>query len=122
MRKIFTILLVLVIGLSNDIYAQSKQNKELATVMGIIKEDSQDHIFTSFSNVRLIAGKDTLKKVATQNKFVFEDIVPGVRGATAGGFYTVAVYDEHCANPELLQAICDRYIYSFSELLSDDIF
>ena len=77
MRKIFTILLVLVIGLSNDIYAQSKQNKELATVMGFIKEDSQDHIFTSFSNVRLIAGKDTLKKVATQNKFVFEDIVPG---------------------------------------------
>ena len=53
---------------------------------------------------------------------VFEDIVPGVRGASAGGFYTVAVYDEHCANPELLRAICDRYIYSFSELLSDDVF
>lgn len=53
---------------------------------------------------------------------VFEDIVPGVRGAAAGGFYTVAVYDEHCANPTLLRAICDRYIYSFSELLSDDIF
>lgn len=53
---------------------------------------------------------------------VFEDIVPGVRGASAGGFYTVAVYDAHCANPELLRAICDRYIYSFSELLSDDVF
>ena len=59
---------------------------------------------------------------AVEDCAVFEDIVPGVRGATAGGFYTVAVYDEHCANPELLQAICDRYIYSFSELLSDDIF
>ena len=53
---------------------------------------------------------------------VFEDIVPGVRGAAAGGFYTVAVYDEHCVNAELLRAICDRYIYSFSELLADDVF
>lgn len=53
---------------------------------------------------------------------VFEDIVPGIRGASAGGFYTVAVYDEHCSNPELLRAICDRYIYSFSELMTDDIF
>ena len=77
MRKIFSILLVLIIGLCNDVYAQSKQNKELATVMGIIKEDSQDYIYTSFSNVSLIAGKDTLRKVATDNKFMFEDIVPG---------------------------------------------
>ena len=53
---------------------------------------------------------------------VFEDIVPGVRGASAGGFYTVAVYDAHCVNPELLRAVCDRYIYSFSELLEDDVF
>ena len=53
---------------------------------------------------------------------VFEDIVPGVRGAAAGGFYTVAVYDEHCVNAELLRAICDRYIYSFSELFADDVF
>ena len=53
---------------------------------------------------------------------VFEDIVPGVRGAAAGGFYTVAVYDEYCVNPSLIQAICDRYIYSFDELLSDDVF
>lgn len=53
---------------------------------------------------------------------VFEDIVPGVRGAAAGGFYTVAVYDESCVNPDLLRAICDRYIYSFEELLSDDVF
>lgn len=59
---------------------------------------------------------------AVEDCAVFEDIVPGVRGAAAGGFYTVAVYDAHCANPELLRAICDRYIYSFSELLSDDVF
>ena len=60
--------------------------------------------------------------VAVEDCAVFEDIVPGVRGALAGGFYTVAVYDVHCVNRELLRAICDRYIYSFSELLSDDVF
>ena len=60
--------------------------------------------------------------VAVEDCAVFEDIVPGVRGALAGGFYTVAVYDDHCVNRELLRAICDRYIYSFSELLSDDVF
>lgn len=53
---------------------------------------------------------------------VFEDIVPGVRGALAGGFYTVGVYDDRCVNADLLRAICDRYIYSFSELFDDDIF
>ena len=53
---------------------------------------------------------------------VFEDIVPGVRGAAAGGFYTVAVYDEHNPNKELLCAISDRYIFSFAEIFAEDIF
>ena len=53
---------------------------------------------------------------------VFEDIVPGVRGAAAGGFYTVAVYDEHNPNKELLCAISDRYIFSFAEMFAEDIF
>ena len=53
---------------------------------------------------------------------VFEDILPGVRGALAGGFFTVGVYDAHCVNPELMRAVCDRYIYDFTELLCDDIF
>lgn len=60
--------------------------------------------------------------VPVEDCAVFEDIVPGIRGAAAGGFYTIAVFDEYCANPELLHAICDRYIYSFDELLSDDVF
>ena len=45
--------------------------------MGIINEVSQYHTRALFTNVDLIIGKDTLKKVATNNKFVFEDIVPG---------------------------------------------
>ena len=53
---------------------------------------------------------------------VFEDIVAGVTGARAGGFYTVGVHDEHNRGTEELPFLCDRYIRSFSELLEDDIF
>lgn len=54
---------------------------------------------------------------------VFEDIVPGIRGAAAGGFYTVAVYDDaQTANKDLLCAISDRSISSFAEMLADDLF
>ncbi len=53
---------------------------------------------------------------------VFEDILPGIRGAAAGSFYTVGVYDDRAAHPELIRALCDRYIYSFEELLVRDVF
>ena len=76
MRKIFAALLVLIFVSYIDALAQSKK-EGLATVMGIIKYDSQYNTTTLFANVSLIAGKDTLRKVVTNDKFVFEDIVPG---------------------------------------------
>lgn len=53
---------------------------------------------------------------------VFEDIPEGVRGARAGGFYTVGVYDAHNGCEDTLSALCDRYIHSFSELIAEDVF
>ena len=53
---------------------------------------------------------------------VFEDIPAGITGARDGGFFTVGVYDEHNRNAETLPMLCDRYIRSFEELLSEDIF
>lgn len=50
---------------------------------------------------------------------VFEDIIEGVRGAGAGGFYTVGVYDraaDYCRAQ--MEAEADSYIRDFSELLS----
>ncbi len=52
---------------------------------------------------------------------VFEDILPGIRGAIAGNFYSVGVYDPFAANPDLIRALCDRYIYSFEELTVRDV-
>ena len=49
---------------------------------------------------------------------VFEDILTAVTAAKSAGFYTVAVYDE-CSkeNAEKIKEICDKYIFSFEEML-----
>ena len=50
---------------------------------------------------------------------VFEDICIAVKGAKAGGFRTVGVYDETSArDAELIKAEADEYITGFSELCS----
>jgi HAD superfamily hydrolase (TIGR01509 family) len=49
---------------------------------------------------------------------VFEDILTAVRGAKSGGFFTVAVYDKASENDaEKIKKECDRYIFSYKELL-----
>ncbi len=52
---------------------------------------------------------------------VYEDIIQGVRGAKAGGFYTVGVYEASYRKDPVpfrqVQTESDLYIRSFSELL-----
>ena len=49
---------------------------------------------------------------------VFEDILAGVSGAKAGGFYTVAVYDEKSEkNRPSIENEADIYIENFGELI-----
>ncbi|MGN0433012.1 MAG: HAD family hydrolase [Bilifractor sp.] len=52
---------------------------------------------------------------------VFEDIAEGLKGANAGGFYTVGVYEKanYRMHPEMME-IADEFIFSFRELLPDD--
>jgi len=49
---------------------------------------------------------------------VFEDILMGIKGAKAGGFKAIAVYDKHSENEkdELIK-LADDYIYDFFEML-----
>ena len=59
-------------------YAQRKHQDKLATVMGMITEEyKENYVYVVYTNVSLIQGKDTLTKVITDGKFVFEDIKPG---------------------------------------------
>lgn len=48
---------------------------------------------------------------------VFEDILKGVKAASQGGFYVVAVEEEHAAEDrEEIRQIADKYIKDFEEM------
>lgn len=61
-------------------------------------------------------------KLAPSECAVFEDIIQGVRGAKAGGFFAVGVYEKsYRKDPvrfEQIRTESDLYIHSFAELLS----
>lgn len=49
---------------------------------------------------------------------VFEDILKGTKAASQGGFYVVAVEEEHAAeDKEEIMQIADKYIKDFEEML-----
>lgn len=54
------------------VYAQERKDK-MATVMGVIK----GVYTTSYTNICLISGKDTLARTTSQDSFVFDDVAPG---------------------------------------------
>ena len=56
--------------------------------------------------------------VPPENCAVFEDILPAVRAAKSGGFFTAAVFDEGSrGDEEALRQTADLYLNSFRELL-----
>ena len=61
-------------------------------------------------------------RVPVSECVVFEDIIQGIKGASDGGFKTVAVMckqEIHCRD-EIL-SLCDKYILSYCELLESRI-
>lgn len=56
--------------------------------------------------------------VRAEESVVFEDILLGIKGAKAGGFKTVGVYDETSErDAEEIEKEADMFIHSFNELL-----
>ena len=56
------------------------------------------------------------------NCAVFEDILPAVKAARSGGFFTAAVFDEGSrGDEEALRQTADLYLNSFQELLPSPI-
>lgn len=52
---------------------------------------------------------------------VFEDILKGVEGAKAGGFWAVGVYDSYSEyEKDAMIELADNYIYDFCELMEGD--
>ena len=60
--------------------------------------------------------------IAPRGSAVFEDILPAVKAAKSGGFFTAAVYDEGSrGDEEALRREADCYITSYEELLLSPI-
>ena len=60
--------------------------------------------------------------VPPENCAVFEDILPAVKAARAGGFFTAAVFDEGSrGDEEALRQTANIYLNSFQELLPSPI-
>ena len=60
--------------------------------------------------------------VPPENCAVFEDILPAVKAARSGGFFTAAVFDEGSRGDEAaLRQTADLYLNSFQELLPSPI-
>ena len=56
--------------------------------------------------------------VAPEDCTLYDDSVEACRGAKAAGMHAVGVYDPNFAGTEPeMQAVCDRYIRSFEELI-----
>ena len=56
--------------------------------------------------------------VAPEDCTLYDDSVEACRGAKAAGMHAVGVYDPYFAGTEPeMQAVCDRYIRSFEELI-----
>ena len=59
-----------------------------------------------------------LMGVAPEDCTLYDDSVEACRGAKAAGMHAVGVYDPYFAGTEPeMQAVCDRYIRSFEELI-----
>lgn len=60
-----------------------------------------------------------LSGVRTGDCVMFDDSLASCRGGRAAGMRVVGVYDSYFADDEpAMRTLCDRYIYSFSDLLS----
>ena len=86
----------------NGIYDLFDDHRSLSTMKN--GKDSPD-IYLSVSNRLGVAPNECM---------VFEDIYKGCKSAKSASFYVVGVND---SNNEDIKEYCDKYIYSFKELL-----
>jgi HAD superfamily hydrolase (TIGR01509 family) len=73
-----------------------------------------------FPDIYLLAARKL--GLAPEDCVVYEDILAGVRGAKAGGFFACGVYDRHSAYEwEEIRRLADRSITGWQELLGESL-
>ncbi|WMJ21930.1 HAD family phosphatase [Paludicola sp. MB14-C6] len=94
----------------------------------VLKNNGIYHLFDAFSSTEEVArGKGfpdvylhTAKKLGIEPEkcVVFEDILPGIKGAKAANMLAVGVYDKESeTDKDKIESLADYYLYQFSELM-----
>lgn len=101
---------------SSNLYELALKNNGVYDLFDAFTSASEVERGKGFPDIYILAAQ----KIGLMPKdcVVFEDIYIGILGAKAGGFYTVAVY-ENCSKKDKDAIIkeSDIYIHSFNELL-----
>lgn len=103
---------------------------DMRLVEPVLKNNNIFHYFQNITTVKEVnRGKgfpdiyDMIARkmnISTEKCIVFEDILAGIKGAKAGGYTTIGVYDVHsCENQEQLKNECNKYICDFKEMIGN---
>lgn len=113
---------------NNNIKMSIATASDLQLVIPVLKSNNIDEYFdniTTVSEVKKGKGFPDVYDLAAKRMgikstkcIVFEDIIKGIEGAKAGGYFTVCVHDDNSHETiEELNAISDMFIYDFRECI-----
>ena len=103
-------------ALSERLYRPALENNGITPYFSAYASVFEAARGKGFPDVYLLAAK-RLGVLPTECA-VFEDVLPGIRGARAAGMETIAVYDAYSAPEEsVMRQEADYYIKNFQELL-----
>lgn len=99
-----------------ELFVPALENNEILHLFDCITTLKEVKRGKGFPDIYLKAAEKI--NASPKESVVFEDIYEGIKGANDGGFYSVGVYDKNSTRDiEKIKSSCDRFIYSFSELM-----
>lgn len=103
-------------ALSNELFEPCLKNRDIGKYFKATTSIDEVSRGKGFPDIYL---KESEKLgVKPHNTVVFEDSLKGIEGAVSGGFHTIGVWDKTSDKlKEQMKSACDKYIYTFEELL-----
>lgn len=101
---------------------------DTSLIFPALKNNNAENLFDAFAMTNEVTRRKGFPDVydlardrlglKTEECVVFEDVLEAVKGAKMGNYITVGVFDDRSVDDaEKMKALCDKYIYSFEELL-----
>lgn len=101
---------------------------DTSLIFPALKNNNAENLFDTFAMTNEVTRRKGFPDVydlardrlglKTEECVVFEDVLEAVKGAKMGNYITVGIFDDRSADDtEKMKALCDKYIYSFEELI-----